>query len=462
MTQVHSCDKSRGSINLLFVLALATDLLTPFLIWKGILPAYMRWVSHAAVATMMFGAYARMMVFDRVPGVVWVMAGISAIGVGVALFEGQSIAATAWGWWIMFQYPLVGLYAYLQPYWPERFPQCLRTSCTAILGMEIIVQIGQYLTGRRPGDDLAGMFGWHGTSDLVIFTLLVLCLALGQWLAQGKWKTLVWVLALGSASSVLAETKLFAFATVALGMLTAIIFALRSRRPSKLVPYAVLLGGVVGISIVSYNAIVPGARRMPLERYLLEPQTLASYLGHKERGWVPGRWGRGEELYYDIGRNYALAYGWNTIRRDTTTFLFGMGLGARGESRTLGAAGVALLRGHLGLTTGSSLLVMLQELGLMGMVVLGGFILWIVGALFKGVKDNPQSEASELRYALLLFSLLWPLWLWYRTVWVFRVPMLLYWAALGYVLSEPQRHHLGVQQSRRPSLSWQYCEETEQ
>jgi hypothetical protein len=260
-----------------------------------------------------------------------------------------------------------------------------------------------------------------------------LCLALGQWVAHGQWKTLVWVLALGGVSAALGETKLFPFAALALGAFAIVVFILRGRRLWKLVPYAVLLGLVVWSFLGLYNAIVPAARRRPLERFL-EPQALARYLGQANR-YATDRGYR-----YDVGRNYALAYGWNTIRRDTTTFLFGMGLGARGESRTLGTAGMGLLRGHLGLTTGTSLLVMMQELGLVGMVTVGGFIVWTDMALFKGIKGNPQSEATELRYALLLFSLLWPLWLWYQTVWTMRVPMLFYWGALGYVLNDSHGH----------------------
>ncbi len=428
---------------LLLVLALATDLLTPFLIWKGILPASTRWVSHAAVVAMMAAVYVRMMVFDRVPLVVLVIAGVSVIGVSVALFAGQGIVPTLWGWWVMFQYPLVGLYAYLQPQWPERFPQRLRLTCAAILGLQVIVQIGQYLTGEQPGDNLAGTFGRHGVGPLVIFIIFALCLALGQWLARGEWKTLAWVLAMGSISSTLGEMKLFLFAAVALGMMAIAIFVFRGGhfgRLFELVPYVVLLGAVVSVFLGFYNAVVPRAEQRPLESYL-ELGNLDHYLGNVElsdSGKSSGRYyGRSE-----LGRNYALIYGWNTIRRDTRTFLFGLGLGARGESRSLGTAGQGLLEGGYGLTTGTSLLVILQELGLMGQVVFGGFVLLTVVTMSKDIKRYPRSEAMELRYALVLFSLLWPVWVWYQSVWTQRVPMLLYWATLGYTLGEAKQCQL--------------------
>lgn len=445
-TRAHPTDRTRGHIDRLFVIALATDLLTPFLIWKGILPAATRWISHAAVATMMIGAYARMMVLDRIPAVAWLIAGSSAVWITVALLEGQGVAPTAWGWWMMFEYPMVGLFAYLQPRWPERFPQRLRRFCLSILAIQVIVQIAQLLVGQPQGDDLAGIFGQNGTQALVVFILFVLCLALGQWLAQGKWKTLAWVLTLGSISSVLGEIKLFPVGVVALAVLTGILFIFRGRQLAKLVPYVVAFGLVVFIFAVAYNATIPAAQTRPLERFL-QRQTFDSYLNVRYRTETHGRYS------YHIGRNYAIEVGWNAIRRDTTTLLFGMGLGARGESRTLGTAGVGLLRGSLGLNSGTSFMIMMQELGLVGMAVLGGFIFWIVITLFKAIKRHPQSDAVELRYALLLFSLPWPLWLWYSTTWIQRVSMLLYWAALGYVLGQPQTHHVHGQRSQLASPS---------
>jgi hypothetical protein len=432
---------SKRSINLLFLVALATDLVTPFLIWKGILPAYTRWISHAAVAAMILGAYARMMVYDRVPGSVWVMAWVSIVGTSVALLGGQGLSATIWGSYILFQWPLVGLYAYLERYWPQRFAQRLRTFCIAILGVELAVQIGQYLSGERPGDNLAGTLGWHGTGHLEIFILLVTCLALGQWLAQQKWTTLLWILGLGSASSVLGEMKLFPFAVLALAVVTMVIFVVRGGQLRKLAPFAVPLAVGLVFFVAAYDATISPTGGGSFRR-ILEPRFLAGYLDRSERVATGGKY------VYDIGRNYALAYGWNEIRRDAMTFLFGMGLGARGESNTLSTAGVALLEGRLGLSTGTSLFVMMQELGLVGMAVVGGSLLWIVVTLWQGIRNDPQSEAVELRYALLLFTLLWPLWLWYGTVWYYRVPMLLYWVALGYVLSEPWRSHLRTSQPR--------------
>ncbi len=434
--------------NLLLLVALVVDLLTPFLIWKGILPSPARWLSHAAVATMVGIACVRMIAFDYIPGVVWVIAGISAIGMTVALLEGQGIIPTVWGWWEMFEFPLVGLYVYLQPHWPKRFPQRFRTFCMAVLGIEVVVQIGQYLTGQTIGDNLAGTFGWHGVGPLVMFVLFVLCLALGQWLGHGQWKAMLGALVLGIVSSVLGEMKLFPVAALALSTLAAAFFTARSGQPWKLVPHVVLLGVVLWSFVTGYNMFVPTAERRPFEQVFLDTDTRDTYLGHVKRSSANVR-------TYDIGRNFALEYGWKTIRSDPTAFLFGFGLGARSESRTLGTAGVALKRGNLGVTRGTSLLVMMQEMGLLGMVVMGGFILWVMGALLGDIRRYPQSDAVGLRYAVLLFTLLWPLWLWYKLIWDFRVPMLLYWGTLGYVLGESQRRIRSVRLPRPSNLPLQ-------
>ncbi|MHC4537856.1 MAG: hypothetical protein ACYS6K_28320, partial [Planctomycetota bacterium] len=220
LKKATTLNKNRFSnqINILILLALAADLITPFTIWKGVLPSFTRWISHAAVAIIIFGVIVRMLVFDRFPGFVWLIGGITAIGFVVALYNGQGITATVWGWWIMFQFPFVGLFAYLQPGWPERFSQRLGTVCVAILGLVLIVQVGQYLAGTPPGDQLAGLFGQNGTGNLIIFIILVLCMALGKWIAYGEWTTLAWVLVLGSASSVLGELKIFIPVVLVLGV----------------------------------------------------------------------------------------------------------------------------------------------------------------------------------------------------------------------------------------------------
>lgn len=437
-------EAARGGLPRLLVIAVLADLFTPILIWKGILPDPTRWASHAAVAAMILMALALMFQSDQFPTAAVVVAGLSTIGASVAFFEGQGIGATLWGWWMMFQFPMVGLFAYLYPHWPARLPQRFLQICVAILAIQVVVQVGQYLTGEMPGDNLAGTLGEHGTGKLIVFIMFVLCLALGRWLAQGEGKTLLVVLSMGLISSALGEMKLFLFALFALGLLTLIILAFREASLLRVVSFAVLLVVVLTGYFSVYDSVVPRASHRPLATYL-DIGVLERYLGFG----APFRTDAGSHTgRFNLGRNYEVLYGWNELKRDPTTFLLGYGLGARGESQALGIAGMALLRGNLGLTTGRSLLVMMQELGMLGMITLGVFLLWVVVRLSRAIRRDPSSDDAEIQYGLLLFSLLWPLWLWYAEVWgSFRFLMLLYWASLGYAMARITKSPVRIHRS---------------
>jgi hypothetical protein len=73
------------------------------------------------------------------------------------------------------------------------------------------------------------------------------------------------------------------------------------------------------------------------------------------------------------------------------------------------------------------------------MAIVGGFLLWVIMSLIRDIRDFPEADGKELRYGLILFTLLWLMWLWYNKAWTLRVPMLLYWIALGYVFNEAHR-----------------------
>jgi hypothetical protein len=423
------------SINLLFLVALSVDLFTPFLIWKGIIPAATRWISYGATITMMVGVYLRMMTFDRIPKTIFVVLWFSLLGICISYFYGQNLTITAWGWLRMFEFIFVGLFAYLEPNWPNKFPQRLRTICIAIFGLEILVQIGQYIMGLRPGDDMAGLFGWHGDQRLQMFIIWVLCLAFGVWLAKGYWHILILVICMGIVSGVLAELKFYIFATAILGIFSFAVYFLCNHNPLKLLLIGFIMALAVWGFFIAYDLIVPGAKNTPLESYL-NLSKVESYRNVRRISDAS------EDIqgYTVIGRNYGLAYGWDMIKKDPITLLFGFGLGSRSESRSLGVVGSGLEEGDLGLTTGSSLVIMMYELGLIGLLGLSGFILMVTIELIKGIRNKPHSDILELQYALLMFTLLWPLWLWYSTVWSFRVTMLLYWITLGYVISQQRKN----------------------
>lgn len=424
----------RQTINILFLVALAVDLLTPTLIWWRILPAPVRWLSHAAIALMIAGSFARMLVADRVPGITWLMLGVSVFWGSLALLNGQGPLATAWGWWLLFQFPLAGLFAYLQPTWPERFPSMVLSFMLGVCALEAVFQAGQYLAGSLPGDAIGGTLGERGTGTLVVLLLLAVAVALGHWLSTSAWQPLAAILALGLVSSVLGEMKLYPFGVLLLGLASLAVDAISHRRLTRMIPAVATFTLVLaGFALVYDTVIVPlSPYNKPLAAFIdPEDRTLEAYLN------VSIRVNASE---YDLGRNYALRYAWDAISQDPLTLLFGEGLGARGESRTFNTAGVALQGGDLGRTSGTSLMVLLQELGVVGVALVGGLLGWILLGLAADIRRHPASPALPLRYGLALFSLLWPVLLWYNSAWTLRVPMLIYWVLLGYVLRErPQR-----------------------
>lgn len=243
---------------------------------------------------------------------------------------------------------------------------------------------------------------------------------------------MVYVLVLGAMASVLGEMKFFPVAAFALAGLGFLLYVMKGGQIVRLVPYVILLGIVVLVFIVGYNTFVPGADEKPLESFILDPNVLNGYTNQLHRSDV-------ESGVYIMGRTRALKYGWSTINRDPITLLIGFGLGARSESVALGSEGIAFQLALRRYTTRSSLLVFMQELGVLGLLAIATVILWIAIRLFRDIKHDPGSPITELRYALLLFTLFLPIWLWYSTTNMYAVTMLLYWGSLGYVLGESYR-----------------------
>ena len=421
------------------IFALCIDLFTPFLIWKGVLPAAVRWGSHAAIAIMIMVSVLRMLNFNHIPRFVWLMAVIALIWSYVAIGQGQGVPSTIWGLWLLFQFPIAYLFIYLQPNIPEQIPIYIRKYGLMLLGIEVIVQLMQYVAGETPGDQLAGLFGANGTGNAVIFEILICCICLGHWITSKRWFGVVLALVLSGLSSVLGEMKLFPIAILLIGIIAVFIYALRNR---SLIKFFVYLGLIVTVSVgfaLLYNIIIPSASNTPLQTYITNPSNLYQYLTRTESYY------KGEGVIYtDIGRATAVEIGWNSLQKDPITFLFGYGIGSRSESRTLGTAGVALASGGLGISVGTSLLVVMQEMGLIGLVMLGSIYIGIILSLVRDIRRNQSSIALELRYALLLFSCLWPVYLFYATVLLMRVPMLLYWLLLGYVFAESRASRINA------------------
>ena len=178
-----------------------------------------------------------MFVFNRIPPWFLAVIGVTLLSSITAVFEGQAVAATVWGWWIMFRYPMLAVFAYLQPHWPEQFSKRIRYLVLFLLTLNVGFQGLQYLGGEIPGDNLAGAFGRHGVGALTMFTMLAICLALGQWLATGKATELMWALAMGAIGSGLGEMKVYPAAILALGIAAVVIHIFRGGKDATIVDF---------------------------------------------------------------------------------------------------------------------------------------------------------------------------------------------------------------------------------
>jgi hypothetical protein len=413
----------------LLLIAFLTDLLTPFLIWKGIVPAEVRWLSNVVLVVIIILAYARMMTYDRIPGAVWVIVGISVISGSVAIINDQGIVETLWGWIRLFEFPLIGLYVYLSPRWQNDLVRKLIYFTVVILTFEVGVQVAQYLTGEPIGDHLAGTFGRFGIGKLMLLTSFVVCFSLGKFLAYRNWKTLVLVGCLAVTVSILGAIRIMPVILFLLALISFFLFIYFRQTLSQFMLVLGMFVGVIFIFLIAYNYITPVAEIFRVEEYL-DFDTLVDYLGRYQ---VVAR-DEGEK--FQVGRNYAIVFAWNIIKEDPMTLVFGMGIGARGESVSLGTQGIGLTNDPLGTRTRSSLLILIQEMGLFGLLIVVGYVLWISIRLIRQIRENPESKTLDLQYALLIFSMMWPVWLWYKTVLTNRVAMLLYWASIALVMRE--------------------------
>jgi hypothetical protein len=424
------------------LLALAVDLCTPFLIWKNVLPAEVRWLSHFTIALMIFLAFTQALSIKHIPGAFWAVLAIAILWSYVALGHRQGIPSTLWGVWLLFQFPLISLFIYLQPNLPKEFPAIVRNVGLIILGIEVIIQLLQYIAGQPPGDNLSGFFGKNGTGNAIVFEILVICLLFGYWITNKHWLGISLGLMLGALSSALGEMKLFLFAVLAISLTAIFLSAIKNHSIGKSMVYSALVIAALNGFVFLYNLIVPVAAEIPLQTYYTNLANTGKYLSQSTT------FRTSEGLRTDIGRADAVKIGLNSLNKDPITFLFGYGIGARSESRTFGTAGIALTSGNLGLSVGTSLLIFMQEMGLIGLVVLASFIVWVLSRLLRDIRGNPLSSVTELRYGLMLFTLFLPVWIFYTNVWTMRVPMLIYWLALGYVFAEHPRFSAKIQDGK--------------
>jgi hypothetical protein len=229
-------------------------------------------------------------------------------------------------------------------------------------------------------------------------------------------------------SSILAENKIFPFAIGLMGLATLTLSMLRSRSSRKgrvrqeiLFVVTVLIG--IALFSQAYDAMAPVARLYPM-RVIVDPDFLKDYMAIVQSG--PEK--------YDVGRNYALLHVWQELSSSPAAILFGQGLGSHGVSQEFGTVGTSIRSGDLGLFAGSSLVVILGELGLVGLVIVIGTLAGLVRILWKSIHGNDGCSSLYLRYGLVIFSIMWPIWLWYASAWVYPVVTTLYWASVGYLI----------------------------
>lgn len=412
----------QGWFRLLAIVMMA-ELFTPFLVWPLRFPRAVLGVVEVATALVVFVAFAYMLREDKIPRAVLVIAGLTLIWSLAPLIEGQSLLATAWGWWGLFKYPLLGLFAYLVQGWPPDFARWFFRFCIGLLIFQIVVQLIMLAVGFPIGDSLAGTFGQKGVMQFTMLVFFVVTLGLGHWLATYERKTLLLVLVLGLLGSTLNATKFYLIGVGLLAAATLIVHLIRGGQIRQLFIYIILLAGAAAIFIPIYNSYLVNTMGLrPLQEFL-EVETIERYIFTDGTG--------SNDTTYNIGRGLAVTYAWQQIQRDWTTTLFGFGIGTRSQSELLGIRGSVLQEDIYGVGT-TTLGTWIQEIGLVGLVVFLVINLWIIGKLFRYARTTNDPYRATLAYGLILFTMFWPLWQWYHKAWTAGAMMSLYWIAIGY------------------------------
>lgn len=413
------------------VIWLLFEMVSPFLIWKGILPGSIRYLGELLLFGLAGVAIARMLLLDHFPKIVLYMLALGTIGTLVATFEGQPILATMWGLWLLFQYPMLGLYIYVMPVASSRAIRPIATACIAILAGQVCIQGIQFLAGEVPGDNLAGTFGSHGVGELGFFVFMCTAFALAKWLVVDDWKLSVFVITVGSVASALATNKMYPVALVMLVGLAALIYIVQRGALFRLIPSMIFFVAISSLFVLAYNSTVAESRGSKRIEEYFNVQTLNEALFKVEYDEATGS--------YHLGRGFALVYGWQRIGRDSTTRAFGFGLGARADSRSLNTSGKGLSE-EVYDDTGTSILVLMQELGVVGLLSLGILCIFLCVRMlqFSIHSDNP--DVTMLGYALFMLTVLWPFWLWYHRPLMFPTFSGAYWVLVGYMFAVQRQH----------------------
>jgi hypothetical protein len=419
--------------DIVLLLAFAGELFYPVLSWKLNLPTQLRWVSHFAIVILGAIGLFRSITRSVLPkAILWATGVIVLWGAIAVLWTWQGITATIWGAYILFRYPLLGLYAYTRPNWNKRLSDTLIYLCTTLLIVNLCIQTIQFLTGEIPGDDLAGFFGAAGVGNLVVYIFFVLSLQFGNWIVRGKWLGLLLTFEVGILASVFGEMKVFFVMAIIVSPVALVINILRNRRVASSVIFAsCVILGLIGFGSL-YNKYVPQADRTSFA-YYLDWNNLYTYLNQV----VPGN-----ENTYTVGRMTDLVAAWEQIHGNPFNVFFGFGMGSRSASITLGATGAAFSLTDLGVYVGTALATFLGEYGLMGIGLLTILLAWLFSSLNR--TESLSSSQQALAVGLAIFTSTLPFWFFYQSYSNLVLSNLLYWVGLGYILkakSDVRRSH---------------------
>jgi hypothetical protein len=187
----------------------------------------------------------------------------------------------------------------------------------------------------------------------------------------------------------------------------------------------VILGLAVISFVLVFNFAADTISASEIDVFL-DPTVLGNYLGGYDSSVIG---------VYKTGRNFEAMYAWDKNLQDPLTFLFGRGIGSRAESSVLGISGEYSETSLDSTSLRKSLAVLLLETGFIGMLTLAFLCLGLIMTLYKIARPLGNTDMAAIQYGLLVFSALWPLWLWYQPIWSQPIPMLLYWTSLGFALS---------------------------
>lgn len=412
-----------------FVLALLmfSELILPFLLWQAGFKQRADFSKEIFAGLLIAPTLIIMLLRDRVPGAMLFIIAATFVWMLVSLLDGQPVSATLWGWWRLFKYPMLLVFAYLIPRWPKDFARWLFRLIVILLTFELGVQFLQVAMGMQFGDSLAGTFGYKGVGPYTMFVFFVISIAFGHWLATGEAKTMVYLIAIGLVGTLLSITKFYLLAAALLGVAALVLHMIRGGKFQQLFIYVALFATAATIFVPIYNSYMNARGLRPIQSYLTR-DAFEGYLFKDDKATDDG--------IYKLGRGAAVTYAWQQIQRDATTTLFGFGLGSRTHSMKLDLTGTTLEDDLYGGGGNTSLGIWIQEYGLVGLGLYFLLNFWIMFKLFRLARTTNDPYVATLAYGLILFTFFWPMWLWYHKAWLHGAMQIFYWVTLGFLFTQ--------------------------